>query len=235
MYFAPPRPDGTFVGCLYQNADPPTNAAPSTVAASTSAATTAAPAATAAAPSSADEKADCFPASATAERADGSLARMDELAAGDVVKVAAGRYSPVFAFTHADGDAVAQFVRVETRAGKALRLTAGHYLRVGGALVAAKAVRVGDFVELGDGRVDQVVGVGRFVGKGLFNPQTVDGEIVVDGVVASTYTTAVEPLAAHAALWPVRAAFRLLGAAPLCLAHGASGLAAALPGGAAVV
>lgn len=45
---------------------------------------------------------------------------------------------------------------------------------------------------------------------GLYNPQTVDGDLVVDGIVVSTYTTAVEPNMAHALLTPVRAMFMAL-------------------------
>ena len=39
---------------------------------------------------------------------------------------------------------------------------------------------------------------------GLYNPHTMTGDIVVDGVLTSTYTDAVAPSLAHALLWPVR-------------------------------
>jgi len=45
--------------------------------------------------------------------------------------------------------------------------------------------------------------------KGLFNPHTFDGSIAVDGVVCSTYTTAVKPVAGQALLAPVRLLFRI--------------------------
>ena len=60
---------------------------------------------------------------------------------------------------------------------------------------------------------------------GLFNPHTMHGDIVVDGIVTSVYTTAVAPALvcrqgqqrqhghrlkqAHAALWPVRMLYSL--------------------------
>lgn len=44
---------------------------------------------------------------------------------------------------------------------------------------------------------------------GLYNPQTLDGRIVVNGIIASTYTTAVIPEAAHALLTPLRCLFNV--------------------------
>ena len=44
---------------------------------------------------------------------------------------------------------------------------------------------------------------------GLYNPHTMDGDIVVDGTVTSTYTAAVAPSLAHAVLWPVRMLYAL--------------------------
>jgi hypothetical protein len=40
--------------------------------------------------------------------------------------------------------------------------------------------------------------------EGLYNPHTMHGDIVVDGVHTSTYTDSVAPALAHALLWPVR-------------------------------
>ena len=40
--------------------------------------------------------------------------------------------------------------------------------------------------------------------NGLYNPHTMNGDIVVDGILTSTYTSAINPTLAHAALWPVR-------------------------------
>jgi len=44
--------------------------------------------------------------------------------------------------------------------------------------------------------------------RGLYNPHTADGWLVVDGVLTSTYTTAVAPAVADAALAVARAAYR---------------------------
>ncbi len=54
-----------------------------------------------------------------------------------------------------------------------------------------------------------VVAVSPEVATGLYNPQTLSGDIVVNGIRASTYTAAIAPSLAHVALWPVRMMYRL--------------------------
>jgi Hint module len=146
----------------------------------------------------------CFPAGATVELASGKTVRMDEVSIGDVVKVGVNEYSRVFMFTHKMSEVVNKFVTLKTESGASLALTMGHYLYVNGALVSASNVNVGDVLALGDGQTSAVVAVGFTSGVGLFNPQTVNGNIVVNGIVSSTYTTAVEPTFAHAILAPFR-------------------------------
>lgn len=191
----------------------------------------------------ADAVAACFPADATATLASGARVRMDELAIGDTVAVGGGRFSDVFAFTHADAAAVSTFVELTVAPiedtcsahARALRLTPGHYLSVNGRLAAAGTVVVGDVLVRADGSTGVVTAVATRPGRGLYNPQTLHGDILVDGVVASTYTTAVEPRLAAAALAPLRAAYALGGGWLGTLLTGSSRLAGVLPGGPAVV
>jgi Hint module len=136
---------------------------------------------------------------------------MDALAIGDRILVAPGVYSPVYLFTHKlSGGAPHAFLRLRTAAGPAVSVTPGHYLPVSGrGLVAAWSVRVGDELTLASGEVSPVVAVEAAKRQGLYNPQTVQGDIVVDGVVSSTYTTAVEPATAHAALYALRVVYNV--------------------------
>lgn len=164
-----------------------------------------------------EERSDaCFPAHATVELECGVRVRMDALQIGDRVKVGAGQFSEVFMFTHRLHSDVYQFVSLQISVPSfddvQLQLSAGHYLPVNGVLKAAAAVVLGDTVVLGDGSVGAVTGIAALRSRGLFNPQTLDGKIVVDGVVASTYTTAVKPAAAHTLLLPMRQMFRASGA-----------------------
>lgn len=144
-------------------------------------------------------------------------------------------------WSHRAPAAVATYVRLVT-ASAAIDATPGHYVYVDGRLVAAAAVAVGDRLEvvLRDGwasRLEAVTRVeARAAAEGLYAPHTRSGHIVVNGVRASTYTTAVAPGLAHA----VRAAFAVSGVDVLggVLAGGASGgvprlLQGMLPKGAA--
>jgi hypothetical protein len=73
-----------------------------------------------------------------------------------------------------------------------------------GALAAAARVQVRDQVTHGRGEVSLEKSVTRVRRAGLYNPQTIAGDVVVDGMLIATYTTAVEPAVAHALLLPFR-------------------------------
>lgn len=159
------------------------------------------------APSPTDEAA-CFPASATVQLEDGSSKTMDEIDIGDNVNVGNDVYSDVFMFTHRHSDVEYDFVKLSSTDGDSLTATSGHYIYVNGHLIAAREARVGDTLERASGGKTVIVSIDIVRAKGLYNPQTVDGDIVVDGFRASTYTTAVEPSVAGGLLAPLKALHR---------------------------
>jgi hypothetical protein len=173
-------------------------------------------------------KAACFPAAATVRLDSGAVRRMDEILVGDRVHVGGGVYSTVFMFTHKRPDAVHQFVALQTASGKQLRLTPGHFLYVNGDLAAAGTVAAGDTVELANGDMDLVSSAAPATDVGLYNPQTLHGDVVVDGVRTSTYTQAVEPAVAHASLAGLRFLYRVAGVSTSLLDRGAPAAAARL-------
>lgn len=150
----------------------------------------------------------CFPGHAQVRVASGSIKRMDELVIGDRVQVSPIEFSPVFLFTHQDAKAVRMFVRLALATGEVLLATPGHYLHINGGLVMASKVRPGDIAVLGSGETASVHDVKYETSQGLYNPQTIHGDIVVNNVLASTYTTAVIPEVAHVLLVPFRIIFR---------------------------
>lgn len=154
------------------------------------------------------EDAVCFPAFATVELESGSIKRMDELSIGDRVRTGSDSFSDVFMFTHKLAHVVNDFVRIQTAAGQELTLTHSHYLYLNGALAAADQVRIGDSVQLSSGSSTTVTAVTYTKETGLYNPQTLQGDIFVDGVRASTYTRAVPPKIAHTLLAPLRTLYR---------------------------
>jgi len=164
----------------------------------------------------------CFPADATVERRDGAVVRLVDVAVGDEVRVAPGSgpaaWSPVYMFTHKLPGGAHTFVEMTTAAGAVLTATPSHLVYASGAQVPAGSVAVGDALEVippgtpaGEAVSSRVVAVRHVVRAGLVNPQTLHGDVVVNGVRASTWTTAVEPAVASGLLAPVRAAFRLAG------------------------
>jgi hypothetical protein len=216
-------PGAKFAGCLYN-----ASSAADETAADASAAG-AVPDSSPGAPVNKTKESSCFPSDAMVSLESGATIPMSSLAIGDSVAVGAGFFSPVFAFTHKDPSAVSAFITISTSSGASLRLTPGHHLYVNGDLVVASSVVVGDTLELESGAISAVSSITSGVNTGLYNPQTLEGSIIVDGVRASTYTASVDPAFAHAALTPLRALFRLFGAAPLSLSYGAETVAALLP------
>jgi Hint module len=165
----------------------------------------------AAASATGSKKSSCFPASATVELSTGETKRMDELDVGDRVRVGASEFSLVFMFTHKLNEVVNTFIQLHTASGHSVSATPGHYLYINGDLVPAGSIKVGDVMTTADGEPTRVIQVSQVLGSGLFNPQTVHGDIVVDGIMSSTYTTAVAPSIAHKVLAPFRAAYAALG------------------------
>jgi hypothetical protein len=154
---------------------------------------------------------DCFPANATVEMENGATKRMDQLAVGDRVRTSATTFSDVMFFSHDDAETTSSFYNLQTASGHSLVLSAKHYVHVlpNYELVQARNVRVGQVVELADGTSSAIVSITNERHNGLYNPHTLDGKIVVNGVLASCYTGSIEPTVAHALLWPLRALYNV--------------------------
>lgn len=146
----------------------------------------------------------CFPAGATVQTRGGSRVSMSDIRVGDEVSVGNGHYSRVFMFTHQTAGGAFPFVRLTSAAGPALTASDGHLAYIAGELRPVDEARVGDELVLADGTRTTVAKIERVELPGLYNPQTEHGDIAVDGVVASCYTTAVPASAAHSLLAPLR-------------------------------
>lgn len=158
----------------------------------------------------ANASATCFPGDATVVLGDGKVVEMASLNIGDVVMSSPGKYSQVYLFSHRHRGVLTEHVEVslaDYADRPVLTLTGGHHLRVNGLLKAASEIRIGDTLETVDG-VKSVRRLRRVVKKGLYNPHTMEGTIVVNGVICSTYTEEINASAAHALLAPMRTLFR---------------------------
>ena len=174
----------------------------------------------------------CFPADATVTLESGAVKTMAQLAIGDRVLVGKNSFSEVYMFSHRNIDADSSFVQVAAENNTTLRLTLDHYLYVNGKLATAKTVTPGDQLLAANGDAIKVLSVSAVRASGLYNPHTLHGDIVVDGVCTSTYTASIAPALAHAALWPVRMAYALgHGLDADSFAEGSEVLAGMLPDG----
>jgi len=156
----------------------------------------------------------CFPADATVELQDGSLKTMEQLQLGDMVKVDANKYSQVYFFGHRDAHAqLRDFVQVMLESGAKMTATKGHFVWANSQWKDIDHVKVGDVmmqVMQGAATESKVVAVEKSISKqGLYNPHTMEGSIVVDNVLASSYTNVISPRLAHLLLTPQRMLYRI--------------------------
>ena len=179
----------------------------------------------------------CFPSDATVTMADGSARRMDELRIGDRVAVVrpdgTRGFDDVYLFTHKDGVRANAYRILTLASGRQLALSPRHFIPVasdGSASWGARVVKAADEVGIGDvvwydaadgGTASSTVtAVATEARPGLFNPLTMGGTIVVDGVVASAHSDwfldkiaspATQDAVYQALFLPVRAAYRVIG------------------------
>jgi len=131
-------------------------------------------------------KEKCFPASATVQTPEGQV-RMDQLQVGDAVLDGDGLFSPIFMFGHKDPGADSPFVELRTATNHTIQMSATHYLEADGVMMNAGDVRPGMTV-IGGGEQSAVTSTKMIAAKGLYNPITLSGTIVVNGVAASAHS-----------------------------------------------
>lgn len=162
-------------------------------------------------PSVYKERASCFPDSALVETRYGSV-ELARLRVGDVVMSRPGEYSPVYMFSHHDGGASTMMIHVTLASGRNVTLSPGHHImtliRGRSQDVPAFRLRKGLPLDTVTGR-DKITKISKVRRTGLYNPHTISGTIVINGVVCSTYTQHVHQFTAHALLSPLRMLWRI--------------------------
>jgi uncharacterized protein YjbI with pentapeptide repeats len=150
---------------------------------------------------------NCFAADGTLALENGDVVRMDQLAHSDRVAVGGGAHSDVFFFGHRNADASGLFVRIESTLNSAgpLFISPGHYLYVNGKLATADTVRIGDKLRGPDNKDNvAVLTIAHEERTGLYAPASLHGDLLVDGIVVSSYTDVMHPTTAHNLLAPIR-------------------------------
>lgn len=135
---------------------------------------------------------------------------MSNLRVDDVVRVGPSDFSAIHGFTHAESETTEFFVQMTTAFG-ALTCTPDHYIYADSRLIPAMQATVGMSLTSANGTQHVITQISSIKAKGIYNPHTLTGDIVVDGYQTSTYTIAAPPALAHALLWPARAVYAMTG------------------------
>ena len=165
------------------------------------------------------QQSGCFPASATVVTSNG-LKRMEEVRPGDKLQSVASDGSIVFSevlmFLDRSPKEVRRYVTLKTEKGRTLTLTSTHLVYAGdrwcdelscmratyaGMVEEGQAVMVKEEEELVAQLVEEV---GVATEQGVFAPLTREGNLLVEGVLASSYAVIDSQGIAHASFAPVR-------------------------------
>lgn len=142
----------------------------------------------------------CFPAHATVQTQDGRTVSMKDLQIGDKVRSGASSFSEVYLFSHKMLSVQANFMEVTTEAEGQLLLSPKHFIHVSRECdndsseeMHAVDVQPGMCVFFADKasnrlHLSRVDSVRRVRSAGLYNPFTMNGDIVVDGVLVSAHS-----------------------------------------------
>lgn len=170
----------------------------------------------------------CFHGSGKVTLRSGRQISLYHLKIGDEVHVGTGQYSKVFMFTHRSTQG-ATFVNVSAGTSH-LVVTPGHYVHTANGIVQAGNLHMGDSLVSEHGTLHRIQTVTLISLTGIYNPQTIHGDIVVNGWKASTYTAHIAPPVAHTALAPMRAMFYMLGLRTTLLECGVPSVTSVLHG-----
>lgn len=140
-----------------------------------------------------DEILDCFSATATADVEKKGKTLVKDIQVGDKVLTVENEYKTVYTVDHKDPSKKATFVQIHSTANaeSPLEITERHMVFLHGEEkpIPASAVKVGDALQTVNSDSPSFVTKISFVERlGVWNPITVDGTVVVDGIVTSTYS-----------------------------------------------
>lgn len=158
-----------------------------------------------------EDERECFPHDAVVKLDSGKYVNMAELKIGDRVLVSgSGQFSEVFAFSHQDTASVSVFLRLTTETGRSIKLTPGHIIYINGEAKTANSAMEGDLLTTHEGLMEKISHITLVKAQGLYNPQTLTGDIVVNDIVATTWTVSIEPVTATSMLLPLRMIYRVV-------------------------
>jgi len=141
---------------------------------------------------------ECFSSDATVEVLDKGKTAMKNLAVGDRILTGNAIYEPVYAFGHIDRTKTTKFLQIFTSNIKnPLEVTSDHFLKIHVMAqgknvthaVTASEIKVGDILYGSDKEQKVVTKIKSISRDGLYAPFTASGNIIVNGIEASTYAS----------------------------------------------
>ena len=175
----------------------------------------------------------CFPAHASVELEDGRHIRMTELQVGDKVRSGEDSFSEVYFFSHQLPKVMTTFVQITTHTTHKIEMSPKHFVVTSKNCNSKTEHMYAQDVEIGmcvlskekhGMALSRVIQKSLIRGEGLYNPFTMDGLIVVDGVQASAHSdwflddiaeplglTSVLPFIYQAVLTPARWMYHAVG------------------------
>eukprot|EP00184_Porphyridium_aerugineum_P002562 CAMPEP_0184707444 /NCGR_PEP_ID=MMETSP0313-20130426/37272_1 /TAXON_ID=2792 /ORGANISM="Porphyridium aerugineum, Strain SAG 1380-2" /LENGTH=505 /DNA_ID=CAMNT_0027169019 /DNA_START=523 /DNA_END=2036 /DNA_ORIENTATION=- len=134
-------------------------------------------------PSKAPDSDPCFPADGVLSLENGLQKRMDELEIGDRVQVGVNKYSDVYFFGHKLARGTYDFVQLVLENGRKLELSKSHLVWATKKWKRGEDVKLGDLLlDVVENRMVPVASIQMVKKSGLFNPHTLQGDLVVNGV-----------------------------------------------------
>ena len=120
---------------------------------------------------------------------------MSSLAIGDVIRTGVSQYSEIYAFAHKDSVETGDYLQLRTASERVLEITVDHHVHRTAPygtkeVVPARDVRVGDTLWVVESEAlapSVVVGIRTVSKVGVHAPYTREGNIVVNGILASSY------------------------------------------------
>jgi len=137
----------------------------------------------------------CFPADAQVQLESGKTTEMMHLKVGDRVLTGDGTYQDVYFFAHETLGVVVQYVALTLESKEILMATAAHYLPVSAACdgkmqhMTASQVKQHMCLVSSKHGLQPVTKVEAVQKLGIYNPYTMSGDIVVNGVLASSHSS----------------------------------------------
>jgi hypothetical protein len=150
----------------------------------------------------------CFSPLNTVEVLGKGLVAIGSLRIGDYVRASGGKYSRVYSFSHLDRELQGDYLQIHTKGLETpLEISPEHMVFIENIALRASQVKVGD--KLSESYVTKVIRVNR---RGAYAPVTESGDLVVSGVLVSSYVALLDnsPINQHTAAHAVFALHRLV-------------------------